>query len=471
MQQSKLITILKSLDSTEFRQFYRYLQAPLLTKSRDVLNLYDVIRKHYPTFDSTKLDRQKVFKKLYPKKAFDGNRFSILLFKLTKILDEYLIFLKFQQDEFQKKKLLTQIYGERNLNVIFKKNTEELLIELDKQPYRDSLYFYDRYFLQQDYYFHVNTNKQGGIVEILKKALLSLEYFFNIERLRLGLDLKNRTHIYAECHEFTVANIHFPENNILYQLLKKSIFLFEKQEEETFLEVKKLLVKQMDRLSPTDKIYIFQLLLNYTIQQLPKNEEKYLPAALDFYKIGLNTKILYANGLLTNSVFLNIVSAAAKLQEFDFAINFLEQNKNSINASTSQEMIQLAKSTIYFFQKDYDNVLVLLQQYSFTNIIHKFAAKVLLIRTYYHISENNPTYQQLVIHNCETFEKLLRREERINLIKKKAFMNFIYLLKKIIKFQTNFKKNNTSKSSLMDLLNNTSHIVSRNWIKTVIEKL
>ena len=121
MQDSKFIQILKTLDATEFRQFNRYLRSPVFTQSKDVLRLFNYIRKYYPSFGTEKLDRQLIFAKLFPKKKFDTARLSNLLFKLNKILEDYLIYLKCQQDDFQKRRWLTQIYEERNLSVIFNK--------------------------------------------------------------------------------------------------------------------------------------------------------------------------------------------------------------------------------------------------------------------------------------------------------------------------------------------------------------
>jgi len=75
MQNSKLITLLKALSPEEFRQFYRYIRTPFFTKSADLLKLYEAIRKHYPDFNSPKLEKERLFKHLYPKETFNDARF------------------------------------------------------------------------------------------------------------------------------------------------------------------------------------------------------------------------------------------------------------------------------------------------------------------------------------------------------------------------------------------------------------
>ena len=133
MHNSKLITILKALNPEEFKQFHRYIHSPFNTQSTELLELFDYLRGYYPDFDSPKLEREHVFQQLYPKEKFNGPRLRNLLFKINKILEEYLIYLEFQQNDYRRKKVLNQIYGKRNLNVIFKKKTEELISFLEKE--------------------------------------------------------------------------------------------------------------------------------------------------------------------------------------------------------------------------------------------------------------------------------------------------------------------------------------------------
>ena len=195
MKSSKLIQLLKVLDPQEFKQFHKYIQSPYFTNSEDVLKLYDYIRPHYPAFESDKLERVKAFAHLYPTKKFNRPRLRNLLLKITKILESYLIHLECEGNDFEKKKRLTHIYRKRNLNAFFQQKTNELLQDLEQQPFSDTTYYYDKYLLQRDLYFY--THRTGRVKEVINRALENLDYFFAIERLKIGLELKNREKIYA----------------------------------------------------------------------------------------------------------------------------------------------------------------------------------------------------------------------------------------------------------------------------------
>lgn len=338
MQNSKLIILLKALNAEEFRQFYRYLKSPFFTKSKELLQFYDYIRKYYPDFEAEKLDRKIIFASLYPNESFNSPRLRNLALKVTKILEDYLIYLEFKQNDFQKKQLLTHIYGKRNINVIFKQKTTELLADLEKQQFRDTHYFYDSYLLQQDYYFHVNTPKQGDMVEMLKVALKNLDHFYQVERLRLGVDLKNRERIFSECHDFdsTATSLNGIEDILIYQLLKKLLCLCETQESAIFYEIKQLFQANFQQISEKDGLIILPSLLNYAIRQFASREIEFSKEAFDLYQLGIHSKLLVSNNVISGTTFLNIVVIGAKLKQFDYIQSFIETYEPKIKGRISK---------------------------------------------------------------------------------------------------------------------------------------
>ena len=205
-----------------------------------------------------------------------------------------MIYVKCQQDSFDKKKLLTQIYGERNIYGLFEKSTNDLLQDLKTRPYQDAALFYDTYSLQRNFYFHPNTPTQGEIVAILKNSLLNLQEFHYIERLQAGLELTNREKIYAEKHDFEADNLQMSNaKTVISKLLRESIRLTQKKEgncleakEASFFQGKQLLFDSLQQISPKDRLSIFTALINFAIQQVPKQPTKYIREIYELYKLG-----------------------------------------------------------------------------------------------------------------------------------------------------------------------------------------
>lgn len=468
MQNSRLITLLKALNPEEFRQFYRYIRTPFFTKSDDLLKLYEAIRKHYPHFDSPKLNKEKLFKHLYPKETFNDARLRNLMLKISKILEEYLLYLNFQQDEFQRKSTLTRIYRKRNLNVIFKQKTEDLLTDLDQQPYRDADYSFKKYKLQRDYYFHSGIVIQREKIDSLTGALHHLNDFYATERLRLGIELSNRARIFKEGHHFNPFHYEalHPKANKVYCLLLDIYNLLTSNDEALFASIKEQFISSLNLLNPSDAALILQALLNFSIQQFSKNEAHYLKEAFELYKIGLTQSILLHDKFFRKDSFLNITVIGSKLGYFEWVATFIDNYQAQLAPKSKSDIVTLSKCFLAFNKADYQLIPDELSDYQFKNPLYKINAKTILIRAYFKLFESDETYGDMVIYSCNAFEKFIKREATLNSQKKEPYLNFSFILKKIVLFK--LKRLKMSNPDFAYLLNNFSSVFAKGWLNEII---
>ena len=125
---------------------------------------------------------------------------------------------------------------------------------------------------------------------------------------------------------------------------------------------------------------------------------------------------------------------------------------------------------MYFNQGKYQQVLEKLQSFGFTNIMYKITARILLIRTYYHLYEKDVTLYNLLISNCDSSERYFRRMST-NPKKLEAALNFVFLLRKIIKQKHLKMGRKKAKEELNYLLNNFTTIYAKGWVKIIIDNL
>ena len=295
LRESKLIKLLELLSPEEFKGCSTYVRSPYFTKSKEALRLFDYIRKYHPNFDVPQLEKEIVFKKVFPKQTYSDSKLRNLRSKLLKIIENYLIQLHFEQDDFRKKKLLTKIYGERNYYVEFKRNTTELNKDLvERQDIQNAKYYYDQYDLQTQYYFHQNTPRDGVTKEKLIVAYHNLNYFFAIERLRMGMEFKTREKIFSDNFEFFQSHqLQFlpPENSIIYDLFKKVVDFITAPSEVIYYETKALFLEVSDNLHKDDQQRIVFSLLNFALSQISKQGEMFTREAFNLYQLGLSKSI------------------------------------------------------------------------------------------------------------------------------------------------------------------------------------
>lgn len=472
MRENKLIQQLKLLSQEEFKQFYPFLRSAYFTQSKDVVKLFEWLRKFYPNFNAKQLNKGTLFQKLFPKQIYSDVKIRNLFTKLNKILESYLIQKYYEQNAYEKKKLLTQIYGRRNYYTEFKKGTTQLLTELEAQPYRDANYYFDRYLLEKEYYLHLGTPKHGNIAKTLKGALENLGYFFCLERLFLGIDLKNRENIFSEEHNFTpnTYQVTLPNNNNLAQQFQQSFQLLAKQDDDVFLQLYGFFLKDLENIRPYYSKVIFVILLNVAFRKTKENEPLFLDKLFQLYKIGSAKGLLLEDGKIPLAFFFNAVLISGKLKRFEWGEQFIEQYQKHLVIDKEKEIIiQLAISNIRFQQEEYEEVISLLATLNLFNIRFELNIRTLLLRTYFQLFLINDSYYFLLINQCKAFEKLLQRDKTIDIAKKKGNKQFLKTVEEIANLILATQLTNQKKLDWQKTIQQFRYMPHKGWLLEILE--
>ena len=195
MQTSKLLQLVKILDVEEMRWLAKFVRSPFYNSNKEVIALFDYIRKYHPECDSSKLAKEVVFKKIWPKEAFNDRRIRVLMFRLSDLVEAFLVAQKLKKDKIQHEKLLIQAVGERDLYEVFVKKTEVLLGQLENDPLRDESYFEHQWELRKNVLDHIKTNRLEASLEDFKSTLHHLDSFYMMTKLGYSSDLLNREKI------------------------------------------------------------------------------------------------------------------------------------------------------------------------------------------------------------------------------------------------------------------------------------
>lgn len=472
MNRSKLIEQLKLLSETEMKRFYLFLQGPYFTKSDNVIKLYNFVKEFYPTFEHKSLKKEHIFRKLFPKENYSDIKLRNLQSKLCKIVESYLIQISYEEDAFQKKKKLTQIYETRNYYSEFERNSNQLIKTLQAKNYQDAISYHDRYQLLQAYYLNPNTPKKRDNVNLLINALQNLQNFYAIEELRLGMDLKNRERIFSESYDFRpTPNILISEDNLLYNLLEKSWNLLNNNDDTSYFDLKSIFLNNISHIPPREVMNIFPVLTNYAIQQIGINQEKFFNEIFDLYEIGLDKKLLFINGELSEGTFFNIVTVCANLKKIKFGHQFIQEHEQFLNLKHRASIKALAKGVLFFHEEKYTVAIDALTKFKFSDLLKTLVAKSFLLLTYFQLYEKDPTYYDILQSQCDAFSRFIGKIDQLNVNRKESYLNFLLLLKKIIKYKNDFGRNKGGKKEFLNLLDNFSSIFAREWLRKVINRL
>lgn len=144
MESTKLITILKTFDESEWKDFNIFIKSIYFNRCSTVIDLYELLRKLSKKWDSKKLDKSYLFSKLFPGEIFSEKRLADIRYTLVKLIEEYWLINKPYQTS--KKHLdLAIVYHKKSLNLYseayIEKSYKNLNLELmDATEYHKHLF-------------------------------------------------------------------------------------------------------------------------------------------------------------------------------------------------------------------------------------------------------------------------------------------------------------------------------------------
>lgn len=470
---SKLIKLLQSLSKEEFRQLGKYINSPFfLKKGKEVLKLYCWLKKYYPSFSSKIISKERIFKKIYPNTTYSDGKIRNLLLDFVKIIECYMLHIETETDNIEKKKRLTHIYNKRNINCVFVKSTKQLRAQLEIQPYRDANYFQNQYQIERDYYFNPETQKNKDSLKRLQNSLRSFEKYFVLERIKLGIDLKNREKIFKEKHDFKFDDFSqiLPKENLIYKLYAGAFELMRTGKEEIFFELSALYKENIDRINWENQSILFSILQNFATQNLRKNEKLFVQSILDFYKLGLEKEIIIVNGKLSAQHYLNIAKVMSKYGDYSLSLSFVEKYFPFLQDSRKKHLKLTAKAIIEFNKGNYLSAIDNLNAAKTLKNHNAHALNSLSLRIYFKLFQENNTYYDLFLSTAISFERSLYRDKILSESKLENTLSFVQILKKI---GNDIDQKNLTKQKINKYLQTISDqaLIYNSWLVEILKEL
>src|SRR6187399_2721319 len=106
MVESSLILLLKKFDKQQLKDFNNFVKSPFFNTNNALVKLYEYIRKQYPDYSPEKLEKEKVYRKLFGKTEYNDGFIRVLMSNLQNLAEEYLSYMGLQSDPLIKRKYL-----------------------------------------------------------------------------------------------------------------------------------------------------------------------------------------------------------------------------------------------------------------------------------------------------------------------------------------------------------------------------
>jgi hypothetical protein len=462
MQGSQLIQLTKALSKRDFRELRKVVRSPYFNQREDVIQLYDYIEKVFneklPDFS-----KEKAFKKLFPNKKFDDVLMRQLMSYLLKVIEKYLITEGVFQDDLESQLQLTRALRFRNADKLFEKQLLQFSESIDNQGFKNAKYHYLKFRIRLEDYTYRAEKKRAGELN-LQSISNELDYFYVAERMRYASLMHAHQAVTNHLYQQPLLDSTLQYVNIMEDV-PPSVFAYynayktltEPEQTQSFYNLRQLIVEKGSLFPERELRDLYVLATNYCIRRLNNGEKTYGLEALKLYRARMDSNVLLENGILPHYTYKNILMAALKADEYDWAENFLNEFKQYLSEKDRENIFNYNLALFYFRKgkQYYGDAMSLLQIVNLNDVLYNLDARRLLACIYF---ENND-FQALQSH-IESSKIYLHRHKAIG-YGHDSYVNFFRFLEKIQKINMRDTK---AKEILRGEMTSTQLLAERDWL-------
>jgi hypothetical protein len=433
MLKSNLIDAIRTLSPKEMKEFSEFVSSPFFNKNKNVIKLFELIKKYYPDLESEKLSKENVYSKLFPGEQYKDSSIRLLMFYLYELAEKFLAYERYTRDEFHYKKKLLEELIDRNLLKEFEKTYEEVREKLEGSIARDGDFYMDRFELAHNYYDYlatVHSDKYDKYItkENLESLFNNLTYSYLIRMLKFYSTVLNtqyllKNEVKTEIFENILKNFdstHFesvPMVNIYYRVI---MLLLKPEEEKHYYTLKKLILENENIIGNETLTDLYINLENYCTRRVRGGDNGFLKESLDIRKLELEKGTYKMNGFMATPFYRSIVNVGCVLQEFDYVNEFIEKYKDELKEDEKSAHYNFCRALLETSTGNSEKALEHLSKVKTDDLYLKMDIRMLQCKLYFDLNWDD-TLNSLI----ESFRRTLANNKLMPEFRKLFYSNFI----------------------------------------------
>lgn len=474
MKSSLIYKNIAILDKQEKEQFKDFVASPYFNKRIHLIQILEQILFLQNDKKQNTQSKQQFWKVIFPKKAWNEQVLKDRLSDLMRLLEQFLTMQAFKNQE--QAHFTLNAMNQRSMNQSFQRYWKRVQKKTQQQhTLKSSREHYNQFLM---YAISDNNYMQRGPrthTEAMQKKLDHLELFYMLEKLECCCGMLNRMnvlksnfdiHFLDKTLDLLQSNWDFYMQNqviaIYFQILQT---LQNPQEENAFQVLKSLLFEYVQNLGQSHGKSVFAYARNYCTRQLNAGKTAYLQEIFDLYKLSLTHNFLLENGLISQFVYKNIVTAACRLKQFDWAREFIIEYKKHLEKSIQVNAFNYNLASFHYSQGNYGEAITLLQTIEYTDIHYNTDARVMLLKIYFDQGE-----MRTFLSQCDSFNIFLLRSKHLSNHMNKSYKNLMRITKKmmVLKEEKEFLTKTAfdlKKEKINIKIDQTRPIANLQWVK------
>lgn len=462
MENSKLVQLLKTFKAKELRECGEWLQSPIVNKHEEFTALYFYLKNCAPAFSEKKIQREVVYKALFPNKKYDEKHLNHLMSFLLKLVERYLAFSKFSENTLQENIYTLQAYTQRGLDKHYHQVLENTKQKLRQLPYRNVDFYYQQYLLAETENKYFLKQKVRKFDERLQLAANHFDNYLLANKLKYFCEMKDRKMSLAANYElnmqpeiFSYINhkelSDYPGINVYKVILQ---LLEQPAETSYFFTLKKLLKTHAADFPLQELKELYYYAINFCIRKVNQGEQDFLKELFAIYKECLKENLLLENNEMSPWTYKNLIGVGLRLKEYQWVEQFIKQHNSLLALEFQENAYNYNMAELFYYRNDFDKAIKHLNKVEFSDIYYSFDTKKMLMKIYFEQEEIDALLSLIA-----SFKIFIKRNVSVSEANKEAYNNFINIIQQFIKLATH-----KTATDLLKNIETTKPLADRNWL-------
>lgn len=466
MKNSQLIELLATFGRKEWIEATKFVQSPFHNSRKDVIPLFNYLKKVLPRGLEEKLEKERVFGLLYPGDRYDEKKIRYLMSFLYQLMQDYLAYTQWKGNKLQVQNNLLHGLRLRGLQRCFTTTGNRLEKDFRQHPLRNPAYHYQKSAFHEEMYADstLRTRQQStGFQSWTQHSNL----YFMLQQLRQACVALSHQTVLEDTYQlpFLTAVLREIEEGDYEQHKELMLFYFLYQslagsaQNDPFPKLQALIAETGPLFPKTELKSIYLFALNHCIQQLNQGRRNYLQYAFFLYQQGLEADIFLENGYISRFTYNNIALAGMGLKAFGWTEQFLRKYQEHIEEQYRLSTFNFNLATLYYRKGDFQQAMSLLRETEFKDVLHGLEGRKMLLVMYYEREEISALQSLL-----DSFRSLVYRQKRVG-YHKENYLNLIRFTQQLL---NHTRTDQEGLEKLRKAIQETEKVAEREWL---LEKL
>lgn len=452
MENTSVISVLKTFSKEEIKEFDKFIISPYFNNQPSLTRFYEELKKYHPAFEEKKIERKKIFLAIYPGKVYSDDTVRRLTSDLKKLMDQYM-YVKVQESnpvearflrsfEFSRRGLLKE--AEKELEQIIKTIGETGPISA--QYIKNRLDYEDRYVqinLAKNKQSEISHNFKSEVEFLIYHFILRLSYYIhNIRVNQVIFNVKEGAFV----NEF-ISSINLEKIDKLMTIgdytgeIRKAMRIYVlfilnyvyEDNESYFTELKEALPEAIKFFQDFEKYNVYQIVEAICWQKMTSiNRERYRRELFEINKMRLDAGVYLPDGRsMRLMLYRQILTNALQLGEVNWAEEFVTKYSEKLPDPIRENMTKYANAHLLFERADFEASLAMLNKVDFDIFTLKFDIRNLTMRIYIELN-----YIEEALSLMDTYKHFVAKNKGVSEYYRNITENFLKYCKNIIDLRT-----------------------------------